>query len=68
MSGEEEHIGKLVLAAPSVSFGLLIVEYLIMPSLQQILGLIGIKSIPFVKVGGYFLSAFFPQKKEVAEL
>src|SRR5438445_329589 len=50
MSGEEEHIGKLVLAAPGVSFGVLIVGYLIMPSLQQILGLIAIKSMPYVKV------------------
>jgi multidrug efflux pump subunit AcrB len=68
MSGEVEHIGKLVLAALGVSFGLLIVGYLMMPRLQQILGLIAIISIPFVIVGGFFLSAFFPQKKEVAHL
>jgi hypothetical protein len=62
-----EHIGKLVLLALGVSFGLLIIGYLMMPSLQQILGMIAIISIPFVMLGGYFLSAFFPQKKEVTE-
>jgi hypothetical protein len=65
MSGTVEHIGKLVLVALGVSFGLLMAGYLMMPSLQQILGMIAILSIPFVMVGGYFLSAFFPQKKEV---
>ena len=59
MRGALEHIGKLVLIALG-SFGLLIVGYLMMPSLQQ-----AIISIPFVMVGGYFLSAFSPQNKEV---
>lgn len=65
LSGAVEHIGKLVLIAPGVSFGLLIVGYFMIPSLQQILGRIAILSIPFVMIGGYFLSAFFPKKKEV---
>ena len=65
MSGAVEQIGKLVLVALRVSFGLLLAGYFMMPSLQQILGMIAIISIPFVMVGGYFLSAFFPQKKEV---
>jgi hypothetical protein len=41
-----EHIGKVVLVALTVCFGLL---------------------IAVVKVDGYFLSAFFPQKKEVVQ-
>ncbi len=65
MSGTVEHIGKLVLVALGVSFGLLIVRYLMMPNLQKILGMIAIISIPLVMIGGFFLSAFFPQKKEV---
>ena len=65
MSGAVEQIGKLVLVALGVSFGLLIVGYFMMSSLQQILGMIAIISIPFVMIGGFFPSAFFPQKKEV---
>jgi hypothetical protein len=65
MSGAVEQIGKLVLVALGVSFGLLMAGYFMMPSLQQILGMIAIISIPFVMIGGFFLSAFFPLNKEV---
>ena len=63
ISGTVEHIGKLVLVGLGISFGLLIAGYFMIPSLQQILGMIAILSIPFVMVGGYFLSAFFPKKE-----
>ena len=62
MSGTVEHIGKLVLISQG---DVRMVGYLMMPSLQQIVGMIAILSIPFVMVGGYFLSEFFPQKKEL---
>ena len=63
MNGAVEHIGKLMLVALGVSFGLLMGGYFMITSLHQILGMIAILSIPFVMVGGFFLSAFFPKKE-----
>lgn len=63
MSGTVDHIGKPVLVALGVSFGLLMAGYFMMPSLQQILGMIAMLSIPFVMVGGFFLPAFFPKNE-----
>jgi hypothetical protein len=60
MSGTVEHIGKPVLISQG---DVRVVGYLMMPSLQQIVGMIAILLIPFVMVGGYFFSEFFPQKK-----
>jgi hypothetical protein len=67
MNRELGHIGKLVLIALGVSFGLLVVGYFMLSRLQHILGMIGIRSIPLVMISGFFLSAFFPQKDEVTE-